>query len=495
MRRVFRFGPLERRGVVGSLRVGQVLVTGIACCLAVVVFRTAPNGAGFVTALGLVAGAAVIGFVPFRGRTAEEWAPVAASWLRLRARRGERWRSERPVEGASATLDLPDALTGCELLSVPVDGGHEVGVFKDPQLGAYTAVLAAKVHSFGLLAEAEQERRLERWGRVLAGLARNRTPVRRVQVLERTVPGDGDELQGHLFDAADLAVPADDPGRRSYEALLDTATQVTQDHEVFIALQVDQRRAWAQAGRDARSRKLDRDAQACGVLIREVQTFAARFDPADVVVTGLLSPSQYASAIRLGFDPYGRRHGVTAADRAFGPIAADTTWSTYRADGALHRTYWIAQWPRLEVRPTFLGALLLGAQAVRSVSIVLEPVAPHRARAAVEAAITSDEADEQLRAERGFRTPARKRKQQEATRARESELAEGHEEVRFAGYVTVSGRDAEDLDRACEEIEQAAQQAHLDLEPLWGEQDTGFPQGALPVARGLRSATPIGRGS
>jgi hypothetical protein len=66
---------------------------------------------------------------------------------------------------------------------------------RDPALGALTAVLAVRVRAFGLLGEAEQERRLARWGQVLAGLARNQTPVRRVGILERTVPSNGDELQ------------------------------------------------------------------------------------------------------------------------------------------------------------------------------------------------------------------------------------------------------------------------------------------------------------
>ena len=34
-------------------------------------------------------------------------------------------------------------------------------------------------------------------------------------------------------------------------------------------------------------------------------------------------------------------------------------------------------------------------------------------------------------------------------------------------------------------VEQAAQQAYLELAPVWGEQDAGFVNGALPIARGL----------
>lgn len=129
---------------------------------------------------------------------------------------------------------------------------------------------------------------------------------------------------------------------------------------------------------------------------------------------------------------------------------------------------------------------------MRSVAITIEPVSPDRARRAVEAAVTSEEADQQLRTERGFRTTARRLKQQQARLRREQELAEGHQEVRFAGYVTVSGRDLDELEVACERVEQAAHQAYLDLQPLYGQQDLGFTQGALPIGRGLRPSNLLG---
>jgi hypothetical protein len=151
----------------------------------------------------------------------------------------------------------------------------------------------------------------------------------------------------------------------------------------------------------------------------------------------------------------------------------------------VHRTYWVAQWPRLEVGSGFLLPLLLGPSGVRSVSLVAQPVPPARSRAAVEAAITSDEADSQVRQERGFRTTARSERQHAAARRRESELAAGHEELRFTGFVTVTGRDDDELDRACEAVVQAAQQSYLDLQVMYGQQDTGFACGALPLCRGL----------
>jgi hypothetical protein len=67
---------------------------------------------------------------------------------------------------------------------------------------------------------------------------------------------------------------------------------------------------------------------------------------------------------------------------------------------------------------------------------------------------------------------------------REAELADGHGEYTFSGYVTVSGPDRVGLEAACAEIEQAAQQARVDLRRLYGQQREAFCW-TLPLARGL----------
>ena len=195
---------------------------------------------------------------------------------------------------------------------------------------------------------------------------------------------------------------------------------------------------------------------------------------------------------------------TAGASRGFGPTAAEAAWDSYRTDSAVHRTYWIAQWPRLAVGPAFLAPLLVSAQVVRSVAVTFEPVPPSRARRAVEAAATSEEADEQLRAERGFRTTARRSSSAGRRSERERELAEGHQELRFAGFVTVSARDADELEIACDEVEQAAHQAYLDIQPLYGAAGRRVYPGrpphrpripALDPARRdlMRARAPIGR--
>ena len=41
------------------------------------------------------------------------------------------------------------------------------------------------------------------------------------------------------------------------------------------------------------------------------------------------------------------------------PMRAEEHWGYYRTDGAVHATYWIAEWPRIDVGAAFLSPLLL----------------------------------------------------------------------------------------------------------------------------------------
>ena len=496
-RSTYRFGALERRGLVGGARTGRVVLLGAACVFGVAVFRRVPTASGLAVTLVVIGAACLATWLPVAGRTLDEWAPVLGSWILARTLGVTRHRSAVPRAGrimdvetrrAHQPLELPAPLNRVTLIGLPLADDRELGVFADRRDGTYTAVAVVRVKSFGLLAAAEQERRLERWGRLLASLARDGSPVRRLQVSERTLPHDEDQLALWLECRADPEIPSDAPARRSYETLLATAADVTQDHDVLVALQVDPRRLRSTSRVEgARSR----DAVGCQLALREMRAFAERLEAADAGLAGLLSRDQCAQAVRLAYEPHLRsdysRLRLSEVSQ-LGPTGADALWDRYRSDGAVHRTYWIAQWPRLNVGPAFLGPLLLSATSVRSFSVVVEPVPPARARSAVEAAVTSDVADEELRRERGFRTTARRRKQQAATRRREAELADGHEELRFAGFITVSARDDAELERSCQEVTDAAQQAYLDLQPMWGQQDVGFVCGALPLCHGLARA-------
>src|ERR1700729_4006202 len=91
----YRFGPLERRGLLGPLRLGQVATIGGALAVGVELLDRIGGGAGVMAAIALLAGAVGLATAPVAGRTIEEWTPVGCAFAARSARR-RRFRSRLP---------------------------------------------------------------------------------------------------------------------------------------------------------------------------------------------------------------------------------------------------------------------------------------------------------------------------------------------------------------------------------------------------------------
>jgi hypothetical protein len=477
----YRFGPLERRGIFGAIRPGQAIVILAGALVAIGVLDQAPNALGAVIATGLFGLAVLVAVAPVGRRTAQEWGPIAARFLGRRSV-GRTWfRSPAPASG-SGKAKPPPALREVTIAQAPYRD-RSIGVISERRGKRLTAVLACRVVSFTLLDPEAQERRLARWGLVLSGAAG--TAVRRIQWIERTVPAQGDELARWVAAERDPHIPLrGTPLIDSYLELIDTTARVTQEHEILVAVQVDTARV-----RDRGSDGVTR------ALIEQTERLAQGLEAAEVSVLGALSPGQLARATRTAFDPYSgselavletadpERDGLPEAEAW--PVGCQESWEHYRSDGALHTTYWIGAWPRVEVSPMFMDALLGRSSAVRTVAVTLEPIPIDRSTRDAEAAVTRDQADRELRRRFGQSDTARQRQAEEATMRRESELAAGHGEVRFAGFITVTGRDPDDLRRACAEVHEHAARARLELHRMYGQQADAFTF-TLPLCRGLR---------
>jgi hypothetical protein len=164
-------------------------------------------------------------------------------------------------------------------------------------------------------------------------------------------------------------------------------------------------------------------------------------------------------------------------------MAVEPRWDSVRTDGTCHTTYWIAEWPRVDVTPDFLGPLFFSPLR-RSIAVIMEPVSPSRAARQVAQSRTADLADGELRRRGGFLVTARHTREKQSVEERDTELADGHAQFRFSGYVSVTADTAEELAYARGAVEQAAGQARIELRVLYGEQDVAFTC-SLPLGRGL----------
>jgi len=490
----YRFGPLERRGLVAGWRGGQIASVAGGVLLALAALRR-PSVAGVVVAMGCVAAAIALACWPVAGRTGEEWLPTLVRWGAGSGARRHRSPvpgrghlvGRRPASPSTGTAGRrrPGPFAGLEILALdPVTGasaapsaGASVGVVHDRRARTYSAVLAVRGHSFALLGPDEKQRRVAAWAAVLASLSRERTLVHRVQWLAAAVPDDGRAVRAHL--AQGLALPAGAEAVRSYRSLLEGDGAHTCHHEVHLLLQV---RAGGPVA-PGTVRRGRRPAPAA-VLLREVATVRRLLGDADVHVDGVLGPRALSGLCRSATEAHPR----TGPGRAGGvawpwPMALEARWDRLRTDATWQATYWVAEWPRVEVGPDFLGPLLLGSVR-RRVAVVMEPLSPSRATRQVEQARTADIADSELRRRGGFLATARRARETELVERRETELADGHGSFRFSGYVTVTAASEPELDDACGATEQAAGQARLELRRLFGDQARAYTC-TLPLGRGL----------
>jgi hypothetical protein len=469
----YRFHPLERRGLLLGLGPSQLATVAVGVVGALFLLRRAPG------ATGLLAGMAVIGVCvalacwPIAGRSAVAWGPVAGRWVARRGRRTSTWRPDAVLAPA-----------GVALVAAPAGPGDDpLGVVHDRVAGTWSAVLAVGSGSFSLLDPDEKARRLAAWGAVLASAARAGSPIHRLQWVERTGSGRGDALAEYLAEAGPPVGPrrgpagVDGAARASYLELIGDAGAVDQAHELLLVLSVHPRRAARQLRAFGRG-----PTGICALLRRELRLLQGQLRGAEVQPGRPLDVAELSAAVRFAVEPK-RRHRRRSTVSTAWPMAVDEGWASVHVDDRWHATYWIAEWPRMDVGADFLAPLLV-VGGTRVVSLTMAPVAPARAVREVESARTADLADQELRRRAGFLSTARHRRAAEGAVQREAELADGHGDYRFSGYVSASATSPVDLDGVCAQLEQAAQQSHLDLRRLYGQQLDALTW-TMPLGRGL----------
>src|SRR3954467_6942776 len=258
----YRYGPAERGGVMLGLRVPQ-LVGFVVVGMIGLGFLNQANLVGLLLAIATIAVAAGILLVPVRGDTIEEWTPLTIRFFVGRFSRKARFRAqlaqvghivrvpegglepERPEEPES----VPAEMAGLEFLEGELARyeGALIGVVVDRKAKTFTAALRCQGQAFALLGVEEREQRLADYGGVLAALARDDTPLRRVAWIERTLPANGDAMADYLYEhkRADASLDAPLAELVSYMQLLGRSPDVAEDHELLFCVQIDAQRASA----------------------------------------------------------------------------------------------------------------------------------------------------------------------------------------------------------------------------------------------------------
>jgi hypothetical protein len=496
--RLYRFGQRDRTGWLLGLQASQCVAVGGGILTGGLLLNVgAPTPAVLLPLLV----SSLFAFGRWNREPLHEHVPVLLGWVTAAATRQHAWaaaprRFRHPQASSIAQPELPPALAGQSITESTRTGwarpGHDAraAVIRDRRDGTLSAVLRVHGRGFSLSARPDQERLLQVWGDALAAFCAERGPVGRFRWIEWASPAS---LDGQLAYVAEHRDPNAAAGpMAAYRELLDHAGPMATRHEVLVVVTVEDRRL------PPRSRHSDRDrvSAAEDALMEEVRLLAARLDAAGLAVDAPLSPDEIAYAWRARLDPYrvpgvrSARHrslvelaGLVSVANA-GPLSMQAERDHVRVDGAMHAAYVIAEWPRLDVPPAWMEPLLLHAGGIRTVAVHYEPVAPSRSKRNIDRETVKLASDEEQRSRSGFRIGARHRRAQADVLEREAELVAGFAEFEFIGFVVVTARDIEDLERSCAEYEQVAAQSGLELRRLDGRHDLALAC-ALPMGRGL----------
>lgn len=472
------FPHRSRRGLLLGLTAPQLLACAVSglLLLAVVIARGIPGALELLPLWGVFA---LVVLVRHRGRSLADWTPVVVRYAVRRLHGQLLWLarpSERPAR--EGLLHLPGTAASLRVVTAP-GGGY--GAVHNPHAGTLTAVVRVSARAYALLDPATQRTNVAGWGRALAALART-NHVAKIQVLERTVPDSGDALRRYWAEQGDREAPL---AGRIYEELIASAGPAAAPHEMYVALALDQkaaRRLISQAGGGLTG--------CFGVLNQLMSTFEHAARGAGLTLGGWLGATEIAAFVRTAYDPKAlpaldawSSTGRPEADpAAAGPVVVVEKSDHIATDSAVHATYWIENWPRVEVSAGFLHQLLFSAGVRRTLSLSYEPKGLDAALRDVRRKKASVLADASERARRGQVESEADVIEYADIRVRERQLIAGHADVALTGLLTVSADTEAELRAACAVVETTAVGAQLDLRPLTWQQAEAFTAAALPLA-------------
>ncbi|MFD9565072.1 SCO6880 family protein [Streptomyces sp. NPDC059994] len=493
MARTFRFPRPRPRGLLGRRLEGdEQLVLGVGAATSLLTLAVVP-GALFKLTLFVcvVAGCAGAVFVPFQGRTYLRWWEIRRSYRKLLRNGALLYRSDAPLAGrtlagAAVPVEVPAGVPQQMQWFKARTAYGDVAILLQPSQGLFTAVIEVEGQkSFGGLDVADQEALVASWEALLRQTADAGGRISRLQWLARIVPVDPN---AH---ARDAQLRRDPQAPRwlqdSYEQLLNKVAISAEDRRLFLVVGI-------RYSQDLVSEALQYPSlyQGYGVVLgKEIEGFIRNLATAQLRWVRSLDEAALASLLHHCYAPDHWLDDRRGMDRATcWPAemdARDVQVMTARGwEGGtpwMHATAWIKRFPVLSVRLNFLAPLLLFVpEVICTVSVTMDLVPSDRA---IQEAI-ADATNElgQADTKPGKITDPRERRDRNAATSTMEEVAAGAAGVRLTGWVTVSARDRQALQRDQGTVRAAANKSYLALEWCDREHFRAFAN-TLPLACGL----------
>ncbi|MEV0246860.1 hypothetical protein AB0H76_09765 [Nocardia sp. NPDC050712] len=506
-------GEIARRSWLGVSR--PVLISWAITLAAAVVLYLLTGGAS-----GSLAVAAVVLAVVFAAtmewRDKPSWAALrlhgARNWLRRR--RGEHLyrHHDDPSFGhpqQDPGWEFPPPLGNTAPLPVAGTGLDEMFILRTANPGertTYCTILAVEGVADGLRGDAAYAASSTAFGMFLAQMARTSSHVRGLQLLHRSVPHDMTQhtrwAEARVAELTDLRLR---PAVESYGALIDLAAPRAEEHRSVIVLRIPQTDAFmAETARIARTKHATTTAAIAQVVRDETERATRLLALAGMGRVDVLGERRACALIRAFINPSFKidRHRDAAwsscwptyiGGRDSVAIGIDGEWRT-RVGSLPPRSI-----EPVPLGPLWLAPLLTGVEAdpgddetapmptIRTVAVRIDFVPAHQARAAARGDFTADQARRTKEARKGKLDDGSTEVLASASDRRRNDLVpgSGHHGAIYSAAVAVTGRDPDDVERACLRVTEAAQESAIaEIDWFTGDHDTALFL-TLPLGRGL----------
>lgn len=472
--RTVRFGQRQSRGLLLGLSGLRVAAVGVG--LAVLVASLALGGVlGCAITSPLWGTAIVSAFARWNGAAAIEAAPVLAHYLARCALGQTRYLRQISAPRPAGTMALPGDAAPLRFHLDPTSGA---AMIHDPHRQTLSAVVHVTHPAYVLLSPDDRNQRVTGWSRALGGLAAS-GHCASVQILESTLPDPGLGVQ--QWWATHRASNAGWAGRQ-YAELMESSLGSSK-HRTTITLSVDLARS-SHAVREA-GRGL---AGAAAVLRSAMTAFQTSLGAASLGVVGWLGPEALAVIIRQAYDPDAELSTDSAGANLAnaGPVAVSEHWDHLRHDSGYSAVLWISEWPRIEVAPHFLHALVFAPEVRKSLSIVARPLQTAEALRQIRKDKVEYVTDAAQKARIGQLADLADEQQYVDVLERERALISGHADLEFSGFLAITAPSRDALGAAVSAVELAAVSAGCETRVVFGRQSQAFSVAALPLGRGVR---------
>ena len=468
-----RFAQRQTRGLI--LGLSALRAAALATAIATFVVALVLGGMiGAAASTPLAASLVVMAIARWNGSPAIDALPVVAEWSARAAMGQTRYRRRIATPRPAGTMALPGDAAPLRFVCDPVTGAAMV---HDPHRSTIAATLTVQHPAYALLAPDDRAGRVTGWSRALAGLAAAGN-IAAIQILEATVPDPGHEMRRWW---SKHGVGDGGWAAAQYEELMAEAVG-SSTHRTTLTIAVDLRRA-AREVRDAGRGIVG----AAAVLRTAMTSFESSVRASGLGVAGWLAPSELASVVRHAYDPdanqTSRSPGADLA--ASGPVAIDEHWDHLRHDSGVSSVLWLSEWPRIEVPPHFLHALVFTPGVRRTLSIVARPLGSAEALRQIRREKVEYVTDAEQKARLGQLADLADEQQYADVLTRERALISGHADLTFTGLVVVTAPTPDELASARAAVERAAVQCGCETRLLYGQQAAAFVAAALPLGRGV----------